>query len=113
MKSLKYILLSCLVLLAASCVKENIRSIDRDNELSGDKVRVSFGVGFASRESDNWGDGEKSTKAFDEMDKTKRDRLIMRVYVFDQYGLFTEFADAEVLSRRRSQSSGLRRSCSR
>ncbi len=98
MKSLKYILLSCLVLLAASCVKENIRSIDRDNELSGDKVRVSFGVGFASRESDNWGDGEKSTKAFDEMDKTKRDRLIMRVYVFDQYGLFTEFADAEVLS---------------
>ena len=97
MKSLKYILLSGLMLLAASCVKENLRDTSLLDDVSGDKVKLTFSVDYAAREYDGWGDDATATKAFSEMDATKRNRLKIRVYVFDQYGLFTEYADAEIV----------------
>ena len=96
MKSLKYILLSGLMLLAASCVKDNLWETNLPDDVSGDKVKLTFSVDFAAREYDGWGD-DAATKAFGEMTTSKRNGLKLRVYVFDQYGLFTEYADAEVV----------------
>ncbi len=86
------------MLLAASCVEEIVPDTGQSNEpVDGEKVMVTFSVDFAAREYDSWGDGA-ATKAFGEMTKSKRDGLKIRVYVFDQYGLFTEYADAVVSS---------------
>ena len=98
MKSLKYILHSSLMLLAVSCMQEVLPEPESGSEeVAGDKVTITFGVDFASREYDGWGEGELATKAFGEMTNAKRNGLKLRIYVFDHYGMFTEYADAEIV----------------
>ena len=97
MKRLIYILLSGLMLLVTSCMKDIFQEIDNGSrDLNGEKVEVTFSVDFAGREYDGWGNDGTATKSFGEMNNTKRNRLKLRVYVFDEYGLFTEYADAEI-----------------
>jgi len=92
MKSFRNIFLPALILLATSCMPEALPGPAVD-EGDGGKVTVNFSVGAVLKEQEGWGDGA-GTKAFDEMTDAKRDGLKLRVYVFDQYGLFLEYADA-------------------
>ena len=94
MKRLHYILFTILVLVA-SCVREEMPVDEKPDYADGQKVRISFDLGIPTKVSDSWAEAEVETKSFGDLSDARRLSLKLRLYVFDESGFLVEARDAD------------------